>query len=289
MPHAGTPRLLVFDSGLGGLTVLRALRQAVPEAAMRYIADDVYFPYGELSDDALIARVRHVIGEEIGSAPPDAVVIACNTASTVALAHLRAAYALPFIGTVPAVKPAARLSRSCMVSVLGTQATVRRDYTRDLIAKHGEGCAYTLIGSSRLAEFAETLASGGAVPDADIAREIAPCFIEDGERRTDVVVLGCTHYPLLMNWLDKLAPWPVTWLDPAPAIARRTANVLAELGFAVGVGASGPRGTIRFTSGKEPPASLAPLLEACRLDRVPAAMPGNTAETPAMAAGERRR
>jgi glutamate racemase len=266
MPRHGTPRLIVFDSGLGGLTVLRALREAVPEAGVTYIADDAYFPYGALTDEALIARMDEVIGGAIAELTPDAVIIACNTASTIALPHLRAVHALPFVGTVPAVKPAAMLSQSCLISVLGTPATVRRDYTRTLISAHGEGCDYTLVGATELAALAETMMAGGEVPDAAIAQEMAPCFVEKDGRRTDVVVLGCTHYPLLIGRLEKLAPWPVTWLDPAPAIARRTANVLAELGFVVGVGASRPRGEIRFTSGKSPPESLRALLDFCGLE-----------------------
>jgi glutamate racemase len=270
MPRHGTPRLIVFDSGLGGLTVLRALREAVPEARITYIADDAFFPYGAMAEDALIARVLEVVGGAIAELAPDAVVIACNTASTVVMAHLRAAHTLPFIGTVPAVKPAALLSRSSMISVLGTPPTVKRDYTRSLIAAHGEGCDYTLVGAPRLAAIAETVMSGGEAADEEIAAEIAPCFTEKDGRRTDVVVLGCTHYPLLIGRLEKLAPWPVTWLDPAPAIARRTANVLAELGFVVGVGASRPRGEIRFTSGKAPPPNLATLLDFCGLEAAPA-------------------
>jgi glutamate racemase len=286
MPRHGTPRLIVFDSGLGGLTVLRALREAVPEARVTYIADDSFFPYGALADDALIGRLQAVIGGAVAELRPDAVVIACNTASTVALAALRAAHALPFIGTVPAVKPAALVSQSGMVSVLGTPATVARDYTRALIEAHGGGCEYTLVGAGRLAALAETAMTGGVVTDAEIAAEIAPCFVERDGRRTDVVVLGCTHYPLLIARLEALAPWPVTWLDPAPAIARRAANVLAGLGFVVGVGASRPRGEIRFTSGKAPPDTLRALLEFCGLEANSPLMPGaphaapSTLETP---------
>jgi glutamate racemase len=270
MPRHGTARLIVFDSGLGGLTVLRALREAVPEAHVTYIADDAYFPYSALADETLIARVDEVIGGAIAEGAPDAVVIACNTASTVALPRLRAVHPLPFIGTVPAVKPAAMLSESGLVSVLGTPATVRRDYTRALISAHGEGCHYTLVGATGLAALAEAIMSGVEIADAEISAEMAPCFVERGGRRTDVVVLGCTHYPLLIGRLEKLAPWPVAWLDPAPAIARRTANVLAEIGFVVGVGASRPRGEIRFTSGKQPPANLATLLDFCGLEPSPA-------------------
>ena len=251
---------MVFDSGLGGLTVLRALRQSVPEAAVTYLADDARFPYSALNDAELATRLCEVLAAPVAEFAADAIVIACNTASTTALPALRAAFPQPVIGTVPAVKPAALLSRSGSVSVLGTSATVKRDYTRALIAEFGAGADFTLVGSARLAGMAETLMAGGDVADEAIAAEIAPCFIDAGGKRTDVVVLACTHYPLLMDRLERLAPWPVTWLDPAPAIARRTANVLAELGFAVGVGFARGAGRAIFTSGKPPTPELAALL-----------------------------
>jgi glutamate racemase len=257
MPHTVSPRLLVFDSGLGGLSVLGALRQAVPEAAITYLADDACFPYGALTEEALIARVGEVVGSTIARLAPDVVVIACNTASTAVLPSLRAAHSVPFIGTVPAVKPAAQISHSGLVSVLGTPGTVHRDYTHALISEFAGTVQPTLVGAERLADLAETVIAGGMVTDADIAQEIAPCFVEapDG-RRTDVVVLACTHYPLLLDRLERLAPWPVTWIDPAPAIARRTANVLAECGHTVGVGTVRSQGSIIFTSGKAPSPAL---------------------------------
>ena len=260
MPQMRPPRLLMFDSGLGGLTVLRALRATVPEAAITYVADDACFPYSALSETELPARLCEVLAGPAASVQPDAIVIACNTAATAALPALRATFSQPVVGTVPAVKPAAQLSHSGLVSVLGTSATARRDYTRALIEEFGQGKDFTLVGSSRLAGLAETAMSGSSVPDEAITAEIAPCFVEMGGRRTDVVVLACTHYPLLLDRFERLAPWPVAWLDPAPAIARRTANVLAELGFAVGVGFAREPGRMIFTSGKTPPA-LAPLLE----------------------------
>lgn len=261
MPQNKVPRVLVFDSGLGGLSVMRALRQAVPEAAFTYLADDACFPYGALTDTALIDRVGEIVGRAIAAHAPDAVVIACNTASTAVLPALRAAHTVPFIGTVPAVKPAAVLSKSGLISVLATPATVRRDYTHALIAAHGAGASFTLVGSARLAGLTETIMAGGTVADADIAAEIAPCFVTHDAHRTDVVVLACTHYPLLIDRLERLAPWPVTWLDPAPAIARRMANVLAERGFAVGVGAARARWDMLFTSGAAPSPALAEALD----------------------------
>src|SRR5690606_31075959 len=128
---------------------------------------------------------------------PDLVVIACNTASTLALPVLRKRFSIPFVGTVPAIKPAAAMSRSGRISVLATPGTVARDYTRELIAAHAGHCAVTLVGSARLAGHAERELRGDPVTDAEIAAELAPCFVADAGGRTDVVVLACTHYPLL--------------------------------------------------------------------------------------------
>ncbi|MGF1619874.1 MAG: glutamate racemase [Rhodomicrobiaceae bacterium] len=268
MPHPRLPRLLVLDSGLGGLTVLRSLRQAAPEAIIFYLADDAGFPYGALSDNELVARLCAVMRDPVDAFAPDAIVIACNTASTIALPALRAAFQPPIIGTVPAIKPAALLSQSGLVSVLGTAGTVSRDYTRALIADYGQGKAFNLVGAAGLADLVEADMAGGIAPDAKIAARIAPCFIEAEGRRTDVVVLACTHYPLIQHRLERLAPWPVSWLDPSPAIARRTANVLAEAGLPVGVGS--PRGgnRISFTSRKSPSTGVAKLLSAFGLDAV---------------------
>jgi glutamate racemase len=221
--------ILVFDTGLGGLTVLREIVRTRPDAHYIYVADDAFFPYGHRSEEQVIARAVPLIGELIGSHAPDLAVIACNTASTLVLSHLRAEYRVPFVGTVPAIKPACASSRSKRVSVLGTKGTVKREYTQALIRDFAQGCQVTLVGSADLASLAETALNGGDVNDREIAGEIAPCFVEDAgdpSIRTDTVVLACTHYPLLMDRLVRLAPWPVDWIDPAPAIARRVADLL---------------------------------------------------------------
>lgn len=262
------PRLLFIDSGLGGLTVLRSARQAIPEATVLFIADDAGFPYGSKCAGVLSSRLIGIVQKEIKDFKPDCIVLACNTASTVALKALRKAFATPIVGAVPAIKPAAALTKSGLVSVLATPGTVAREYTRELIAQFGAGTRFNLVGAPKLAELAEMSAGGSAVEDSAIASEIAPCFIEDGGAKTDVVVLGCTHYPLLLDKLDALAPWPVTWLDPAPAIARRLANVLAEQGHVVGVGAKRGAGIIKFTSGRTPSASLSALLQSHNLSIV---------------------
>ncbi|MFG1392515.1 glutamate racemase [Xanthobacter agilis] len=220
------PTILVFDSGAGGLSVFREVARARPDAHFVYAADDAGFPYGDLSDQALVARVNEVVGRLIAAVRPALVVIACNTASTVVLPSLRARHALPFVGTVPAVKPACAASLSGRVSILATPGTVRRDYTADLIRQFSARCEVTLVPAPRLAALAEAALAGRSVADDAIRTEIAPCFVAAGGRRTDTVVLACTHYPLLRDRLERLAPWPVSWVDPAPAIARRVTQLL---------------------------------------------------------------
>jgi len=224
------PKILVFDSGLGGLTVLREIVRVRPDAHYVYVADDAFFPYGHHGEDEIVARVVPLIGELIARHAPALVVIACNTASTLVMSHLRDTYSVPFVGTVPAIKPACASSKTRRVSVLGTRGTVKREYTRRLIADFAQDCEVTLVGSAELASLAETALSGGDVRDEDIAAELAPCFVGSGEDRTDTVVLACTHYPLLLDRLTRLAPWPVDWIDPAPAIARRVAALLGSPG-----------------------------------------------------------
>ncbi|MEJ0094800.1 MAG: glutamate racemase [Methylocella sp.] len=226
---AHSPKILVFDSGLGGLTVFAEIALLRPDAKFIYAADDAGFPYGALPEAALAPRVIAVMQRLIANYAPDVAVIACNTASTLVLPHLRARFPqLPFIGTVPAIKPAAIQSRSKLISVLATPGTVARDYTRDLVRSYAADCSVTLVGSSALASLAEAFMQGDAPSDAAILREIVPAFVEAEGRRTDAIALACTHYPLLIGQLERLAPWPVTWIDPAPAIARRTDHVLSE-------------------------------------------------------------
>jgi len=244
MPSRQT--ILVFDTGLGGLTVLREIVRARPDVHYIYVADDAFFPYGHRSEDQIITRVVPLFGGLLEKHAPDLAVIACNTASTLVLSHLRAEYKTPFVGTVPAIKPACASSKSRRVSVLGTRGTVKREYTQALIRDFANGCQVTLVGSAELASLAESALRGGEVSDAALLQEIAPCFVEDGKSRTDTVVLACTHYPLLMDRLVALAPWPVEWIDPAPAIARRVVDLLGPR-----LGEIGPANAkLIFTSGQ---------------------------------------
>jgi glutamate racemase len=244
--------ILVFDSGLGGLTVYREIAAARPGADFIYLADDAAFPYGAMTEPALTQRVAELMSDLIGRYEPGLVVIACNTASTIVLPHLRQKFSLPFVGTVPAIKPACAGSITKRISVLGTEATVQREYTRALIRDYAADCKVTLVGSNVLATYAEAEIAGTPVSDELICSEIAPCF-RDEDGRTDTVVLACTHYPLLIERFSRLAPWPVAFVDPAPAIARRVGDLLGPSPSVSG------RGTTRavFTSGRQPAAALA--------------------------------
>jgi len=251
MPQA--PTILVFDSGLGGLTVYQEVKAARPDARYIYLADDAGFPYGDLLEEKLVARVTDVLGKAIAEHRPDMVVVACNTASTLALAQLRARFSVPFVGTVPAIKPACAQSKSKRIAVLGTQATVGREYTKTLIREFAAGCDVHLVGSAQLAAYAEAELAGEPVDNAAIKAEIAGCFVDKDARRTDTVVLACTHYPLLLERFRVNAPWPVDWLDPAPAIARRVANVLRKQPSV----STRDSQVIEFSSGRTPSPVLA--------------------------------
>ncbi|TCT00231.1 glutamate racemase [Aquabacter spiritensis] len=235
--HLRSPTILVFDSGLGGLSVFTEIARLRPDAHYVYAADTAAFPYGAMGEAALTARVGEVMDDLVPLVRPDLVVIACNTASTLALPSLRARYAVPFVGTVPAIKPACAGSVSKRISVLATPGTVRRDYTASLIREFAGACQVVLVPSDTLAGLAESVLAGIPVDDADLRREILPCFVRDAGGRTDTIVLACTHYPLILGHLTRLAPWPVSWIDPAPAIARR---VVSLLGPAAGAGSPKP-------------------------------------------------
>jgi glutamate racemase len=222
------PRILLFDSGMGGLTVARAVARQLPEAHLVYAADNAGFPYGAWKEKELTSRIVMVLDRLIARVKPDVVVIACNTASTIALAELRAASKVPFVGTVPAIKPAAAQTKSGVIGVLATPGTVSREYTHSLIHTFAFHCKVILHGAPRLAEIAEQKLRGHPVDLAELKEEVAPVFRKRDGKQTDVVVLGCTHYPLLVDEISEVAPWPVSFIDPAPAIARRVADIAEE-------------------------------------------------------------
>ena len=222
------PRILVFDSGLGGLSVLSALVETMPFADYIYLADDARFPYGMLTDEQLTDGLVDILSEACKDFNPDLVVIACNTASTVALDALRDVFFIPIVGIVPAIKPAARATRTGKIAVLATPGTIRRSYTRELIREFAGGCSVELIPCSNLAKLAEDYLLDGKRDDAAVRSEITSAFEGSDCRRVDTMVLGCTHYPLLLPILREILPDPVLWINPASAIARRVMHVLSQ-------------------------------------------------------------
>ena len=242
-------RILVFDSGLGGLTVLSELQKLPLDVQYIYAADSAAFPYGGMPAEDLQKRVCRVMEHLLETFRPKLAVVACNTVSTLTMPQLRQIFSIPFIATVPAVKPAALLSQTGYFTVLATPGTISRQYTKELISAYAGRCQVNLVGSPNLAVLAEKKMQGEKVSDDEILAEILPCFIEVGALRTDVIAMACTHYPLLLEEFKRLAPWPVKWIDPAPAIANHLFDIVeqkdntrnvADKHFAVFTSADGP-------------------------------------------------
>jgi glutamate racemase len=220
--------LLFLDSGVGGLSVLAATRRMLPRAPMIYVADSAGFPYGIKSEQDIAARVPTLLGRLAERYDPRLLVIACNTASTIALAGVRAALDLPVVGTVPAIKPAAEISKTRVIGVLGTEATVRQPYVDDLAARFASDCVVLRHGSAALVELAEAKLHGEDGDSADYRAAIAGLFDQPDGDRIDVVVNACTHFPLVTEELTAATPHPVTFIDGAAGIARRVAYLTRE-------------------------------------------------------------
>ncbi len=220
--------LLVFDSGIGGLGVVAEIRKLQPETNITYLADNGFYPYGEKPDDVLIARILKIIGLGVARTNPDAIVIACNTASTVALGHLRESFPQPFIGCVPPIKPAAAASRTRHIGLLATAATIRRPYLADLKQKFAAGCVVHSFGTPTLADFAEQKFRGAPFSLAALSAAIAPLLSQPGAELIDAIALGCTHYTFLLPELRALHP-NIQWFDPANPVARQANAVTHHL------------------------------------------------------------
>jgi glutamate racemase len=214
--------LLIFDSGVGGLSVLAPTRALLPNAPIVYAADNAAFPYGTRSEAEIAARVPALLGRLVERYRPRLAVIACNTASTIALDHVRAALDIPVVGTVPAIKPAAEISKSRVIGVLGTEATVRQPYVDDLAARFAADCTLIRHGSPELVVLAEAKLAGERIDPLAIVAAIRPMLDADRGDEMDVVVLACTHFPLLAEELAEALPG-VILVDGGPGIARRIA------------------------------------------------------------------
>lgn len=219
-----TSPLLFFDSGVGGLSVLEPTRKLLPNAPIVYAADNAGYPYGTKSEAELAARVPALLGRLVERFHPRLAVIACNTASTIALDHVRAALDIPVVGTVPAIKPAAELSKSRVIGVLGTEATVRQPYVDDLAERFASDCTVIRHGSSELVELAEAKLAGSTVSIVAIHEAIAPMVTQPNGEKMDVMVLACTHFPLLAEEIFTAYP-AIAQVDGGPGIARRIASL----------------------------------------------------------------
>ncbi len=266
MTVASDAPILFFDSGVGGLSILGPARAALPTAPIVYAADSAGFPYGTKSEAEIAARVPALLGRLVERYRPRLAVIACNTASTIALQHVRAALDIPVVGTVPAIKPAALLSKSRVFGVLGTDATVRQPYVDRLAAEHGADCIVLRHGSAALVQLAEAKLRGEPL-DPNVARDaLAGLLDQPGGERMDMVVLACTHFPLVQQELAAAAPHPMGFVHGGEGIARRILYLTqgqpwpdaAQPGVAV------------FTRVDETVEALRPALSAYGLDRVDA-------------------
>lgn len=224
-----TFRALIFDSGVGGLSVAAEIRKVLPKLAMDYVADDEFRPYGNKSTAQLRARLPGLIKTLSIMTQPDIIVIACNTASTTALADIRRAADVPVVGVVPAIKPAALATRTGTLAVLGTPGTIAQPYVDELVSDFAGGKHVILQGSLDLVEIAEDKLAGRGVDMARIRAELAPLFAGKNGADIDAVVLACTHFPLLADELRAAATQTVQWIDSGEAIARRVAGILSTL------------------------------------------------------------
>jgi glutamate racemase len=254
-PSPARGRVLVFDSGVGGLTVAGEIRALGPRLSVHYSADTGFFPYGDKSDEALRERLPKVAKALVEAVRPDVFVIACNTASTLALAEVRAVLDIPVVGTVPAIKPAARLTETGTIGLLATPGTIRRAYTARLIEEFAHDKRVLLHGSLELVKLAEAHARGEDVPPKAFAAALAPLFEAPGGEAIDTIVLACTHFPLVRGQLIATAPRPVSYVDSGAAIARQTIRVLPDVTRSGGQG-----GTASLTSPPEETDGIARVL-----------------------------
>ncbi len=240
--------ILVFDSGIGGLGVVAALNDLAPGLPLTYLADNGFFPYGERPDEILLPHILNVIGKAISREQPEAVVIACNTASTIALPALREAFPLPFIGCVPPIKTAAATSLTRSIGVLATAATVRRPYLNSLITRFAPDCRVLALGTPALALLAEQKFRGAQV---DVSDAVSPLFTQSGGESIDAIALGCTHYTFLLPEFMAMRH-DISWHDPALPVARQTLKIIESLNLS-----DAPR-TARCTGETIAPHLLAP-------------------------------
>ncbi|MDD0825072.1 glutamate racemase [Mannheimia sp. AT1] len=219
------PTILLYDSGMGGLTIYDEIRKVLPNAHYLYCFDNAYFPYSEKSEATLIERAIKIVQKIAEKQPLDMVVVACNTASTVVLPALREAFDFPIVGTVPAIKPAAVISQTKTIGLLATKGTVARPYVKELVEKYAKDCTIEMIGTTDLVEIVEEKQRTGTV-DLLRLQEVVKAWVN--HPTLDTVILGCTHFPLVKEELKQLLPSVKYFVDPGIGIAKRVTSLLNE-------------------------------------------------------------
>lgn len=223
--------ILLFDSGVGGLSVLAEVRKLLPDAPIIYAADNAGLPYGAKTEAQIAARVAGLLGRMTERFRPRLVCIACNTASTIALGMVREVLEVPIVGTVPAIKPAASLTQTGVIGLLGTEATIRQGYVDRLEHEFAAGKRLLRFGAPELVSAAEASLRGETVDPAVYARAVEGLRRQPGGEAIDTVVLACTHFPLVVDKLSKAfassggASPEVRFVDGAQGIARRIAHL----------------------------------------------------------------
>lgn len=220
-------RIAIFDSGVGGLSIYKEIKKQLPNSQYIFVSDNQAFPYGTKPEDELKQRVLEVVDRIVDQFSPDLLVIACNTASTVVLPLLREKFTIPIVGVVPAIKPAAELTKSNVIGLLATPATIERQYTDQLISDFAPDCDVIKVGSSRLVQIAEDKLYGRTVDQQQIKEEIQP-ILNAGD--IDVVILACTHFPLLNKEIQALfnVNDSVSLIDSGKGIANRVIQLLSN-------------------------------------------------------------
>lgn len=266
------PGILLFDSGAGGLSIGQSLKRRLPGVRLTFLADNAGFPYGNQPEEVVIQRTVQLVTAQLARHPADLVVVACNTASTVALPALRAVVRVPVVGVVPAIKPAAAISRNRRIGLLATPATIQRPYLDQLIGSYAADCEIVRVGQPDLVHWIEQWARGQSLP----ARELAETLMPFRKAGVDTVVLGCTHYPLIAGELQELLPEVRWWVDSGDAIARRAEFLLREQGrLPEGPWLAGPYKLPLCVFSGDPPADIGVFLARTGFSSTaPAPLPG---------------
>lgn len=216
--------IVIFDSGVGGLSVYQQVKRRLPSLEVIYCADNEGFPYGPKPESEVVGRTLHCLTRLSQQYQPALVIIACNTASTISLPCARQTLQIPIVGVVPAIKSAGEWSKKRCLGLLATPGTIAREYTHQLIRDFARDCEVISVGSGALVDMAERHLRNKFIDDYEFKDVIKPFFANG--HSPDCIVLGCTHFPLVKEQLQKACSVPIRWIDSGNAIAKRVESLL---------------------------------------------------------------